>query len=544
MRNNEYPIFAKHAFYLYTISMATYDTIIKSGMVYDGRGSDPVQTDIGITGDRIAAIGPLKETAATTIDATGKYVTPGFIDITNHSDTHLTIFKYPGLESMLLQGITTAIGGNCGASLAPLGSPDALKSISKWADLSEININWATFEEYLGELDRLRPGINFGSFAGYGSLRRGVIGSTVRALTQGEREKVKFLLANALDQGAFGLSLGLSYGHEAIASIEELIEIAHVVRAKGGILKIHLRSEGKGLLAAVNEVVRIGRETGAPIQISHLKAIGGKSWHMLTPALDIIHHARESGLDINFDISPYAATGSSLYLLIPAWAREGGFTELFKRIDDPAERKKIIDTLKTYTLHANKILITSSPIKNIVGKTLEEVAENGGITTEEALLALVRTSQGRVSIIGRTLSIRNTKKEIADPNSFIASDSAGYADTASESGDLIHPRSFGAFAHFWHRFVHERALITPQEAIKKITSAPAEKLNLRHRGVLVKDYIADIAIFDPKLFRERNTYRDPYKYAIGMDWVLINGNPAVAQGAIAHARYGKIVKKS
>ena len=371
-----------------------------------------------------------------------------------------------------------------------------------------------------------------------------MIGSTVRALTQGEREKVKFLLANALDQGAFGLSLGLSYGHEAIASIEELIEIAHVVRAKGGILKIHLRSEGKGLLAAVNEVVRIGRETGAPIQISHLKAIGGKSWHMLTPALDIIHHARESGLDINFDISPYAATGSSLYLLIPAWAREGGFTELFKRIDDPAERKKIIDTLKTYTLHANKILITSSPIKNIVGKTLEEVAENGGITTEEALLALVRTSQGRVSIIGRTLSIRNTKKEIADPNSFIASDSAGYADTASESGDLIHPRSFGAFAHFWHRFVHERALITPQEAIKKITSAPAEKLNLRHRGVLVKDYIADIAIFDPKLFRERNTYRDPYKYAIGMDWVLINGNPAVAQGAIAHARYGKIVKKS
>lgn len=524
--------------------MATYDTIIKSGAVYDGRGGDPVQADIGITGDRIAAIGQLKDTATTTIDATGKYVTPGFIDITNHSDTHLTIFKYPGLESMLMQGITTAIGGNCGASLAPLGSPDAIASISKWADISEISINWAAFGEYLEGLGRLRPGINFGSFAGYGTLRRGVIGNTVRVLTQAEREKVKFLLADALDQGAFGLSLGLSYGHEAIASIEELIEIAHVVRAKGGILKIHLRSEGKGLLAAVNEVVRIGRETEVPIQISHLKAIGGKSWHMLTPALDIIHHVRESGLDINFDVSPYAATGSSLYLLIPAWAREGGFTELFKRIDDPTERKKIIDTLKTYTLHANKILITSSPIKNIVGKTLGEVAENGGITSEEALLALVRASQGRVSIIGRTLSVRNTRKEIADPHSFIASDSAGYVDTASGSGDLIHPRSFGAFAHFWHRFVQERALITPQEAIKKITSAPAKKLNLHHRGILAKDYVADIVIFDPKLFRERNTYRDPYQYAAGMEWVLVNGKASVQEGALTHERYGQVLKKS
>ncbi|MEK7082805.1 MAG: hypothetical protein AAB972_01425 [Patescibacteria group bacterium] len=524
--------------------MATYDTIIKSGMLYDGKGGDPVQADIGIVKDRIAAIGQLTDKTAKVINALGKYVTPGFIDITNHSDTHLTIFKYPGLESMLMQGITTAIGGNCGASLAPLGSPDAISGISKWADTSEININWATFEEYLGEIATLRPGINFGSFVGYGTLRRGVIGDGVRVITQVEREKIKFLLANSLDQGAFGLSLGLSYGHEAISPIEELIEIAHVVRIKGGILKIHLRSEGKGLLAAINEVVRIGREAGVSIQISHLKAIGGKSWHMLAPALDIIHNARGSGLNINFDVSPYATTGSSLYLLIPPWAREGGFTELFKRIDDVTERKKIIDTLKTYTLHPNKILITSSPIKNIVGKTLGEIAENGGITTEEALLALVRTSQGRVSIIGRTLSVRNTRKEIENPYSFIASDGAGYIETASDSGDLIHPRSFGAFAHFWHRFVQERALINPQEAIKKITFAVAEKLKLRHRGVLAKDYIADIVIFDPKSFKERSTYRDPYQYAIGMEWVFVNGKAAVQEGKLTHMRHGGILKKS
>ena len=524
--------------------MATYDIIIKSGMLYDGRGSDPLQGDIGIAGDRITAIGALTDGAATIINAAGKYVAPGFIDITNHSDTHLTIFKYPGLESMLLQGVTTAIGGNCGASLAPLGSPDAIEGIQKWADISEININWATFEEYLGELGNLHPGINFGSFVGYGTLRRGVIGDGVRVLTPEEREKVKFLLANALDQGAFGLSLGLSYGHEAISPTEELIEIAHVVRARGGMLKIHLRSEGNGLLAAVNEAVRIGREAEIPIQISHLKAIGRKSWRMLAPALDIINHAKESGLDINFDVSPYATTGSSLYLLIPAWAREGGFTELFKRIDDLVERKKIIDTLSTYTLHPNKILITSSLIKNIVGKTLGEIAENAGITIEEALLASVRASEGRVSIIGKTLSVRNTRKEIENPHSFIASDGAGYSDTAFQSGDLIHPRSFGTFSHFWHRFVIERALISPQEAIKKITSAPAKKLNLRDRGVLAKGAFADVVVFDPNMFKERNTYRDPYKYAIGMDWVLVNGKAAVAQGVITHTRSGHVVKKS
>lgn len=524
--------------------MATYDVIIKSGTLYDGTGHDPVQADVGIAGGQITAIGELKDSAPIIVNAIGKYVTPGFIDITNHSDTHLTIFKYPGLESLLMQGITTVIGGNCGSSLAPLGSPDAIQGIRKWADISEININWATFEEYLSELSTLGTGVNVGSFAGYGTLRRGVMGDGVRLLTPEEKEKIKLLLVNALAQGAFGLSLGLSYGHESISPTEELIEIAQVLHEKGGILKIHLRSEGKGLLAAVNEVVRIGREAGVSIQISHLKAIGRKSWHMLANVLEIINNARLSGMDINFDVSPYATTGSSLYLLIPAWAREGGFTELFKRIDDPIERKKIIDTLSTYTLHPNKILITSSLIKNIVGKTLAEVAENAGITTEEALLASVRASEGRVSIIGRTLSVQNTLKEIKDSHSFIASDGAGYDETASDSGDLVHPRSFGAFAHFWHRFVNEHKLISPQEAIKKITFDPARKLKLRNRGIVVKDCAADVVVFDPKIFKERNTYRNPYQYAIGMDWVFVNGKVAVREGVPTHARHGQVLKRS
>ncbi len=445
---------------------------------------------------------------------------------------------------MLMQGVTTIIGGNCGSSLAPLGSADAIHGISKWANLSDLNINWETFEQYLWEIDAMNPGVNFGSFVGYGTLKRGVIGDAIRLLTVEEREKVKFLLSTALTQGAFGLSLGLSYGHEAISPTEELIEISRTLQQSGGVLKVHLRSEGNGLLASVNEVVRIGREAGVSVHISHLKAIGRKTWPTLRPALDIIKNANESGLNIHFDVSPYATTGSSLYLLIPSWAREGGFTELFKRIDDPVERKKIIDTLNTYTLHPEKILITSSPIKNIVGRTLAEIAENAGITPEEALLVTVRTSQGRVSMIGKTVSVRNTKDEVKDPNSLIASDGAGYAESANKSGDLVHPRCFGTFAHFWHRFVQELALVTPQEGVKKITSMPAEKFGIARRGVIKKDNIADIVVFDPKNFHERNSYRDPYQYASGVEWVLVNGKLAVENGVPASTRYGRVLKRS
>ncbi len=521
-----------------------YDIIIKSGTVYDGKGNAPIQADIGITGNEISAIGPLGDSqAAHVIDATGKYVVPGFIDMTNHADTHLTLFKYPTLESLLMQGVTTIIGGNCGSSLAPLGSSEAIHGIKKWADLSDLNINWATFEEYVWELDAQNLGVNFGSFAGYGTLRRGVIGNEMRLLTLEESEKVKLLLSNALDQGAFGLSMGLAYGHEAISPTEELIEISRVLQEKGGVLKVHLRSEGSGLLAAVNEVVRIGREAGVSVQISHLKAIGKKSWRSLAPVLDIIHNAKASGLNINFDVSPYAATGSSLYVLIPAWAREGGFDELFKRIDDSETRKKIIDELASYTLHADKILISSSRIKTIVGQTLAEIADNAGITPEEALLATVRASEGRVSMIGRTVSVRNTKDEVKDQDSFIASDGEGYAEESARGGDITHPRSFGAFPHFWHRFVNELALVSPEEAIKKLTSGPAEKLGIKRRGSIAKGNFADIAVFDPKTFKEGNSYRNPYRYAIGMTTVVVNGRLAVENGLPTHGRFGRVVKR-
>lgn len=518
------------------------DIVIKSGTVLDGEGNPAVTADIRIRGETIAEIGKIGG-GENVIDATGKYVTPGFVDITNHSDTHLSIFKYPALDSLVMQGITTIIGGNCGSSLAPLGSSDAINSIRKWVDPSQININWAGIREYLNEIENIRLGVNYGTLIGYGTLRRGVIGSDARPLGLEEREKVKYLLREGMKEGAFGLSLGLSYGHERVSTTEEIIEIGKTLLETWGIIKIHLRSEGKEILASVNEAVHIGRETNIPIQISHLKAIGKKSWPLLKKALEIIDSARESGVNINFDVSPYHTTGSLLYLLIPAWAREGGFVDLFKRLDDPWQKEKIITELKATTLHYEKLLVVSAKLSGIVGKTLAEIAARSGLIPEEAMLEAIRANDGRVAIIGKTLLPRNTQLEIKDKNSFIASDGAGYNQDEARGGNLVHPRSFGTFPHFWHKFVNELRLLTPEEAIKKITSEPAKKMEIKKRGTIQKGYFADIVIFDPLLIRDRANYQNPFRYPAGIEYVMVNGKIAVEKGRPLGTRAGKVLRK-
>lgn len=521
-----------------------YDILIKSGTMIDGTGKPPLLADVGIDGDRISAVGNLgNAAAAVTINAYGKIVSPGFIDITNHSDTHLTLFKYPQQESLVMQGITTIIGGNCGASLAPLASRQALDAIKKWADPSEINVNWATIGEYLQALEGLRLGINFGTLVGYGTLRRGVIGDETRILNLEEREQVKFLLRQGAKEGAFGLSLGLAYGHERISSTEEIIEIAKALRGTGKIIKIHLRSEGMEILASVNEAIRIGRETGIAVEISHLKAIGKKAWPSLSKALKLIARAKASGLDISFDVSPYRSTGSLLYLLIPWWARQGGFHELFRRIDDSVERKKIIQALAAHTLHYDKILITSARTKGIVGHTLAEVAEEGGLSPEEALVETVRANEGRVAIIGRTVSMKNTLLEISDDSAIISSDGLGLSQEAQQLGDLVHPRSFGSFPRFLGHLAPKLNMSMP-EAIRKITSFPAERLGIEARGIITKKNFADLVIFDPRLFQDRATYKNPFRYPAGIEWVIVNGKVTVGQGRVTGERAGRILRKS
>lgn len=521
-----------------------YDILIKSGLVFDGLGRPGTKCDVGVKGDKIVAIGELgRASTGVTVSAEGKYVVPGFIDVTNHSDTHLSFFKYPGLESLIMQGITTAIGGNCGSSLAPLGKKEAIQAVRKWADPSEININWSTVDEYLAEVQRLRPAVNFGTTIGYGTLRRSVIGNDARILESDELESVKLLLAEGMMQGAFGMSLGLSYGHERVSPTEEVIDVVRILH-KRGLVKIHLRSEGRELVASVNEAIRIGREAGVAVQISHLKAVGKNAWPSFSHVLDLIQNAKSSGVDINFDISPYSTTGSPLYLLIPAWARQGGFSDLFKKIDDPEERKKIITQIDAYAPRYDKIFIVSAKVDSIIGKTLAEIADYSSLPPAEALLEIVRANEGRVATVGHTVSVKNTVQGVINQNSFIASDGAGFSQESRRSGSIIHPRSFGAFPHFWHRYVNDLKLLTPEEAITKMTARPAVKFNIAGRGSIESGNFADIVVFDPKLMRDRATYRNPYRYPAGIDYVIINGTVAVEQGRFLGVRAGKVLKWS
>lgn len=529
----------------FIIEAMSYDILIRGGTVFDGEGSPGAVADVGIKGDRVADIGDLGNSSADlVVNAAGKYVAPGFVDITNHSDTRLTLFHSPALESMVMQGVTTIVGGNCGSSLAPRVSAQSLDAIKKWADPSTINVNWNTFGEFLEQVEVLRPGPNVGFLAGYGTLRRGVVGDEIRPLRPDEQEQITYVLRQSLEQGALGLSLGLSYGHERVSTTEEISEASRTAAEAGGIVKIHLRSEGKELLASINETIRIGRETGAAVHVSHLKAIGKQAWPLLPRALELLENARSSGLDITYDVSPYSTTGSALYLLLPAGARQAGFSELFRRLNNPGERRVIADLLKNATLHYDRFIITSAKVKAIVGKTLARIAQDAGLEPEEALIETVRANDGRVSIIGKTLLDENTRKAVEHHAAIIASDGFGMAQEAGRSGDLTHPRSFGAFPHFWHRFVEREKIMPPELAIKKMTSLPARRMGLPDRGVLRRDAAADVVVFDPRLYKDRATYANPYRYPAGMEWVLINGKPAVEQGKMVGARNGNVLRRA
>lgn len=525
--------------------MATYDILIKNGTIIDGSGGEPFVGFVGISGDTIKEVGTDGNPSGTIeIDAVGKYVTPGFIDITSHFDATWSLFDYSGAESLLAQGVTTVIGGNCGTSLAPLASHYAIRSLQKWTDITKINVDWATMKEFLNKISQKKIGVNFGTLAGYGTIRRGVIGEDIRELTPEETKKIAFLINGAMEDGAFGLSTGRTSAHENIASEEELIGMAREVAGFGGVYKTHLKSESFDILPAINEAVNIGKEAKVSIAISHLKTIGRRSWRYTTNALEMINRARENGVDIHFDVFPYARTGSHLYQILPRWAREGGFLKIFERIKDPAQKETIIRDLRAVTLKADKIMIASADNPQVVGHTLKEISEETGLKVENVIVSLLLSNSGRVTIFGKTLSPRRVKEIIGHPLSIVASDGSGYTTDMQKTGNLAHPRSFGTFAHFLHKYVRDLKCMSWQEGIKKITSSPAEKIGIKDRGFLKARYKADVVIFDPATIRDQSRYLDPYHYATGIEWVLVNGAVAVEKGAMKNVGAGKVLRRT
>jgi N-acyl-D-aspartate/D-glutamate deacylase len=436
-----------------------YDILIKDAIIIDGGNNAKYQADIGIHNGKINKISKNidAKNGKRVIFAKDMYLTPGFIDLNSHSDTFLTLFTIPNQDSLLRQGITTILGGNCGSSLV---SEDGLKAIQKWTDPGQINLNWLTFQEFLDSLKKIKIGINFASLVGHSTLRRGLIKDEFRELKPKELKIMANMLKTAMKQGAFGLSTGLAYSHAKMATTKEIVELAKIVKGFNGLYTTHIRGEAEELIPAIEETVDIVKKTGVNTEILHLKAMGENHWPNMKKAIEIIE---KNKTNINFDIYPYTVTGSVLYILLPDWVAEGGKTQLLKRLKDPSIKEKVIREMqekKSYEY--DKIIVATSPINRaFIGKKITEIAKAQEISVEEAIINLLLISEGRISIFLDTLSEENVKAGLAHKLSFIASDSAGYnIKYYQKKSDLVHPRCFGAFPRFMGKYVEKEHLLS------------------------------------------------------------------------------------
>ena len=520
-----------------------FDLIIKGGTVLDGVSNEGYLADIGIAGDRIKAIGDLQDAQAeSVVIGENYYVSPGFVDIQNHSDSYLTLLEIPNQKSLVSQGITTIVVGHCGASLGPLPTPEALKSVQKWRSLAGANLNWLTFAEYLDALEKYKIGVNVASLVGHSTIRRGLLGDEARSATPEEIKITLKVLGESLMAGAAGASLGLMYAHEVDSSKQELLEFASLVGKNKKVLSVHLRSEGSHITEALEEVVGLARESGVCLKISHLKVRGKRNWPELEQVLNNLDRVYQKGIDVFFDVYPYTSSWEVLYTYLPKWAYEGGREAIIANLRDETKRRKILAFLKMQEENFGDILIaTSETNPAFIGKTLKQIAENQEIGVEDALLNVLEGTNAQVVVFDRNLSDDNLNQLLKHPLSVVATDGAGYDFDYSALHGLVHPRCFGTMPKFLS-MVREQNLMSWAAAIKKISSKPADKVKLKDRGKIMVGNFADIVVFDPHNIGARASYQNPYQLSIGIKYVFVNGHLAFSEGGDQIALPGRVLR--
>jgi N-acyl-D-amino-acid deacylase len=518
-----------------------YSVLIKNGTIIDGTGSKPYRADLAISNDKIVAIGDLQDaTASEIIDAKGQFLSPGFVDIQNHSDAYWTIFDNPRLDSLVAQGVTTAVVGNCGASLAPLISRDALLAIQKWHNLEGVNLNWSTFEEYISELSKKSFGVNIASLVGYATLRRGLIKDETRVLDETEIEQLSKILEKSIDAGAFGMSSGLAYSHESTIAENELLALAKVLKNKNAMLAVHLRSEANEIVEGLGEALNLLYKSGVNLKISHLKVRGKSNWHLLHSVLHLLEEAYHKKGNVLFDVYPYDFVWQVLYTYLPKWAYEGGRKVMAHNLKQPELRSKILAYLRSRDVDYSNIYIasTSMPL-NVIGKSLGEIAKRHGISSEEALLTVVENGGSEILVFDKNLDQKQVEELLIHPLSMIATDGAGFPVETSDR--LVHPRCFGSMPKFLE-IVTKSSKIPIEKAIQKITSIPAQKIGFEKRGFLKIDDYADIVIFNSEIGSKAD-YINPYRLPHGISYVFVNGSKALEKGKLTSELNGMILRK-
>ncbi|MHA2497517.1 MAG: N-acyl-D-amino-acid deacylase family protein, partial [Candidatus Hodarchaeales archaeon] len=496
--------------------------------------------------------------ASWSLDANGLMVSPGFIDVHNHSDE--TTLVYRQMENAVMQGITTVVAGNCGMGLAPIG-PAMRGHVQKRLSLElppevQLKVTWETFDEYLKEEEKEGLGVNVAHLIGHGLIRISAMGLDDREPSIDELDKMKELTAEAMQAGAYGLSTGLIYPPGIFAKTDEIIELAKVVARYGGIYASHIRGEGKTLLNAVEEAILIGEKAGLPVQISHHKASSKKMWGKSTETLHMIEEARKRGVEVTVDQYPFRAGATTLSILLPPWSHDGGPEKLLERLKAPEERMKIQKDIEeglpdwenlATTVGWENIYVThvlTEENKAAEGKNLIEIMElRGDADVFTTLFGLLLEERASVSMVIFEMEENDILRIMGSEYTIFSTDSGACTPTGPFSRGKPHPRYYGTYPRILGRYVREQGVLRLEEAIRKMTSFPAQKFGLTDRGVLRPGMTADIVIFDPDTIIDKATYEDPHQFPEGIQFVIVNGQIAVDNGEYTGILAGKTLRK-
>lgn len=519
----------------------TVDVLIKNGLVVDGSGKIGQRCPVAIRGNRIILLDPGEEPEAKAlVDAQGMVVAPGFIDIHSHTTLASQLKSRGG--SKLSQGITTEITGNCGMYPAPLAQDNE-------TELSIRDLDWSPdgYRAYLNQFSKTAISMNMGYLVGHGAVRAAAMGYDDRQPKPAELEQMKQYVAEAMKHGAMGLSTGLGYPPGMFADRNEIVELCKVVSQYGGIYATHMREEGDGVLASIDESIEIARRANVPLQISHLKAVGRQNWGKVKTALEKLEAAEKEGLNVSFDFYPYTASSTGLSSQLPNWVHEGGWEKAAERIKDPASRARIIQTTRPRLEESvgwQSIVVSaihSQTNRDLEGKNLEEIGKIRGLHPVEAMLDLLVEEDGAVGMIKFSLAEEDVCTVAAHRMSMVGSD--GYALPLNDPQNRKpHPRSFGTFPRVLRKFWRKDGLFSLETAVHKMTGAPAKKLGLGKRGLIEDGFFADLVIFDPEGIRDLATYDQPHQLSAGIHSVWVNGRLAYRQGEFLDPKSGTMVK--
>jgi N-acyl-D-amino-acid deacylase len=528
-----------------------FDVVITNGHIIDGTGSPWYSGDIGIRGGKIDAIGNLTGTKRNrTIDAHGAVVAPGFIDMLGQSE--LTILVDPRLPSKIYQGITTEITGE-GGSVAPLN--DAIIQTDRPTyDQYHITPDWRTLRQYSARIEKQGMGINLGTYVGATQVRRMVLGEENRQPTPEQLEQMKTLVREAMQDGAVGVSTSLIYAPAPYAKTEELIAVASEASRFGGIYATHMRNESDAIIPAIDEVLRIGREANIPVEIWHIKVAGKQNWGRMPEVVAKINAARARGMDVTADTYAYPAWSNNFSAIVPPWVHEGGDAKMVERLKDSALRARIRQEMMTPSREWDNewttlpgpqsimiSLVRNPALRDLQGKTMDAIAKQWGKDPIDAIFDFL-IQDPTSEIVGFGMSEPDIVLALQQPWVSFDNDSPGTSPEGILGQEHPHPRAYATFPRILHKYVRDEKKLTLEDAIRKFSSFPAERMRLTDRGVLKAGMWADLVVFDPAEVRDLATFENPNQLSQGMEYVLVNGVPVIEQGKMTGALPGRVLR--